>query len=162
MTNQFPGLARGPIDHEASSVINSIANEAITMGDLVQLDTSGPPSSELLPRIEVADTAQGSDSSYGVVVGGDADGIYGSGAAAVDDTTRAALAAGEAVVVVTQGRALARVTGTITIGDDLTQSATAGTLEPAAVGDSVFAKALQTTSTADIAAVDVQRGQNPA
>ena len=38
MTNLFPGLARGPIDHEASSVINTIANEAITMGDLVQLD----------------------------------------------------------------------------------------------------------------------------
>ncbi len=162
MTNQFPGLARGPIDHEASSVINSIANEAITMGDLVQLDTSGAPTSEILPRVEVADTGQGSDSSYGVVVGGDADGIYGSGAAAVDDTTRAALAAGEAVVVVTQGRCLARVTGTITIGGSLTQSATAGVLEPALAGDTVIAKALQTTTTADIAAVDIQRGQNPA
>lgn len=132
MTNQFPGLARGPIDHEASSVINATANEAITMGDLVQLDVSAVPTTEILPRVEVADTAQGSDSSYGIAVGGDADGIYAGGAAAADDTERAATAAGEAVVIVTQGRALARVTGSITIGDDLTQSATAGVLEPSA------------------------------
>ncbi len=156
MTNLYLGLARGPIDHEASSVINAIANEAITMGDLVQLDVSGPPTSELLPRIEVADGGQGL-TAYGIVVGGDADGIYGTGAAAVDDTTRAAIAAGEAVVVVTQGRCLARVSGTITIGDELTQDATAGALEAAVAGDIVIAKALQTTSTADIAAVDVQR-----
>ena len=162
MTNLYLGLARGPIDHEASSIINAIANEAITMGDLVQLDVSGPPTNELLPRVEVADSAQGSDSSYGIVVGGDADGVYGTGAAAAADINRAATAAGEAVVVVTQGRCLARVNGSITIGDDLTQDATAGALEPAGAGDSVFAKALQTSSGADIAAVDVQRGQNPA
>ncbi len=161
MTNQFPGLARGPIDHEASSVINAIANEAITMGDLVQLDVSGPPTTELLPRVEVADGGQGLV-AYGIAVGGDADGIYGSGAAAVDDTTRATLAAGEAVVVVTQGRCLARVSGTITIGDELTQDAVAGVLELAAIGDIIIAVALQSTTTADIAAVDVQRGQNPA
>ncbi len=156
MTNLYPGLARGPIDHEASSVINAIANEAITMGDLVQLDVSGPPTSEILPRVEVADGGQGLQ-AYGIAVGGDADGIYGSGIAAVDDTTRAATAAGEAVVVVTQGRCLARVSGTITIGDELTQDATAGALETAVSGDIVIAKAHQTTSTADIAAVDFQR-----
>ncbi len=106
MTNQFPGLARGPIDHEASSVINAIANEAITMGDLVQLDTSGPPTTEILPRVEVADGGQGLV-AYGIAVGGDADGIYGGGGAAADDAERATLAAGEAIVVVTQGRCLA-------------------------------------------------------
>ncbi len=157
MTNLFPGLARGPIDHEASSVINAVANEAITMGDLVQLDTSGPPSSEILPRVEVADGGQGLV-AYGIAIGGDADGIYGSGAAAADDTERAALAAGEAVVVLTQGRCLARVSGTITIGDELTQDAVAGTLELAAIGDIIIAIALQTSSGSDIAAVDVQRG----
>jgi len=157
MTNLFPGLARGPIDHEASSVINAVANEAITMGDLVQLDTSGPPASEILPRVEVADAGQGLV-AYGIAIGGDADGIYGSGGAAADDTERAALAAGEAVVVLTQGRCLARVSGSITIGDELTQDATAGALEIAAVGDIIIAVALQTSSGNDIAAVDVQRG----
>ncbi len=158
MTNLYPGLARGPIDHEASSVINVIANEAITMGDLVQLVAA--PTAELLPRAEVADSGQGDKSSYGIAIGGDADGIYGAGGAASDDTTRAATAAGEAVVVCTQGRCLARVSGTIAIGDSLTQDATAGVLELAAAGDSVIAKALQTSTGNDIAAVDVQRGQD--
>ena len=157
MTNLFPGLARGPIDDEASSVINTIANEAITMGDLVQLDVSGPPTTEILPRIEVADGGQGLV-AYGIAVGGDADGIYGAGGAAADDTERAATAAGEAVVVVTQGRCLARVSGTIAIGDELTQDATAGVLETAVAGDLVIAVALQASSGNDIAAVDVQRG----
>lgn len=158
MTNLFPGLARGPLDHEASSVINTITNEAITMGDLVQLDVSGPPSNEILPRIEVADGGQGLV-AYGIAVGGDADGIYGTGAAAAADVNRAALAAGEAVVVVTQGRCPARVSGTIAIGDELTQDATAGTLEKALTGDIVIAVALQASTGTDIAVVDVQRGQ---
>ena len=56
MTNLFVGLARGPIDHEASSVINSIANESIDMGAAVSLVAA--PTTELLPRVEVGD-AQG-------------------------------------------------------------------------------------------------------
>lgn len=153
MTNLFPGLARGPIDHEASSVINAIANEQIDMGNGVKLVTE--PSAEILPRVENGDT-QG-ESLYGVVVGGDADGIYGDGSASSDDTTRASLTGGEAVVVVTQGRALARVTGTITLGLKLTQSATVGVLEPALSGDEIIAVALKASTGSDISPVDIQR-----
>ena len=152
MTNLFPGLARGPIDHEASSVINSIANEAIDMGAAVSLVTE--PSSEILPRVENGD-AQG-EALYGIVVGGDTDGVYGTGADSVDDTTRAASVAGDAVVVVTQGRCLAKIDGTIVLSDPLTASA-AGGLEVAAAADEVIAIALQAASAGDIAAVDVQR-----
>ena len=157
MTNQFPGLARGPIDHNASSVINAIANNVITMGSILKLTTS-IVSTEILPRVEEA-TASGAF-SYGIAVGGDIDGIYGTGAAASSDLNRAANA-GEGVVVVTQGRCLARVDGTaaITIGAPLTSSATAGVLELAdAVGNRIIARALQDVpSGTDIIAVDVQR-----
>ena len=160
MTNQYPGLARGPIDHEASSVINVVANGAISMGDAVDLVT--PPTSELLPRVQTSDAIQG-DVTYGVAVGGDTDGIYGDGTAATDDSTSATNGAGLGVVVVTQGRCLARVDGStggaILIGSKLTQSATAGVLELAATGDEVLAVALQpSTGVADIIAVDIQRG----
>ena len=157
MTNLFPGLARGPIDHEASSVINAIANEQLDMGNTVKLVAA--PTSELLPRVENGDT-QG-EQLYGTIAGGDADGIYGDGAASTDDSTRATLTGAEvgksAVVVVTQGRTLARVTGTIAIGDKLTQSATVGVLEVALASDDVIAVALQASTGSDIAAVDIQR-----
>lgn len=157
MTNLFLGLARGPIDHEASSVINAIANEQIDMGNTVKL--VAPPALELLPRVENGDT-QG-EFIYGVVVGGDADGVYGDGAASVDDKTRAVLAnqpaAKSGVVVLTQGRGLARVTGTIALGDPLTQSATEGVLEVASASDVVIARALQPSTGSDIIAVDIQR-----
>ena len=157
MTNNFPGLARGPIDHEASSVINAIANEQIDMGNSVKL--VAPPSDELLPRVENGDS-QG-EPLYGIVAGGDADGIYGDGSASSDDTTRATLSgatpAQSAVVVVTQGRTLARVETGISIGDKLTQSAVVGQLEVAAASDEIIAVALQATTGNDIIAVDVQR-----
>jgi len=152
MTNLFPGLARGPIDHEASSVINSIANEAIDMGAAVSLVTE--PAAEILPRVEVGDS-QG-EALYGIVVGGDTDGVYGTGADSTDDSTRAASVAGDAVVVVTQGRCLAKIDGTIVLGDPLTAAA-AGGLEVAAAADEVIAIALQAAADGDIAAVDVQR-----
>jgi len=152
MTDLFVGLARGPIDHEASSVINSIANESIDMGAAVTL--VAPPSTELLPRVEVGD-AQG-EALYGIVVGGDVDGIFGDGSDSTDDTTRAANAAGQGVVVVTQGRTKAKIDGTIVLGDPLTASA-AGGLEVAAAADEVIAIALQAASAGDMAAVDVQR-----
>lgn len=157
MTNLFLGLARGPIEHEASSVINAIANEQIDMGNSVKL--IAPPSLELLPRVENGDT-QG-EFIYGIVVGGDADGIFGDGSASTDDLTRAVLAnqpaAKSSVVVLTQGRGLARVTGTIALGDPLTQSATEGVLEVATTGDIIIARALQASTGSDIIAVDVQR-----
>ena len=158
MTNQFQGLHRGPIDHNASSVINSIANEAITMGSVVTLVTP-IISSEILPRVEEGDAA--ADVGYGIAVGGDTDGIYGDGSAATDDSTRATASAGQGVVVVTQGRCPARVdaTAAIAIGAPLSASATAGVLELAdAATDVIIARALQViASGTDIIAVDVQR-----
>lgn len=160
LTNFFLGLARGPIDHEASSVINVVANGVISMGDAV--DIIGAPASELLPRVETSNAVQG-DVTYGVAVGGDTDGIYGDGTTATDDSTRATAGAGLGVVVVTQGRCLARVDGdtggAILVGSKLTQSAKAGVLELAATGDNVIAVALQpSTGADDIIAVDIQRG----
>ena len=130
------------------------------MGDAVDLTT--PPTVELLPRVQTSNAAQG-DVTYGVAVGGDTDGIYGDGTAATDDSTRATAGAGQGVVVVTQGRCLARVDGNtggaILVSSKLTQSAKAGVLELAATGDEVIAVALQGSIGADdIIAVDIQRG----
>ena len=170
MTNLFLGLARGPIDHEASSVINAIANEQIDMGNAVKLVAA--PSLELLPRVENGDT-QG-EFIYGIVVGGDADGIFGDGAASTDDLTRATLTgakpAESGVVVVTQGRCLARVSGAnqagaaaISVGDPLVSSDdTVGELFLGTAADTdeeVIARALQPVASGeiDIIAIDVQR-----
>jgi len=160
LANKYLGLARGPIDHNASSVINSIANEAIEMGSLVTL-VSPIISAELLPRVEEGDAA--TDVGYGIAVGGDTDGIYSTtGAPSNTDSTRATASAGQGVVVVTQGRCLARVDGgadEIFIGDPLSASGTSGILELAnAATDFIIARALQPSDFAtDIIAVDVQR-----
>ena len=160
MTNFYLGLSRGPIDHQSSSVINMIANEAVGMGSLTVL-LSTVQTAELLPRVEEADAA--TEVGYGIAVGGDADGIYSTtGAAPTDDTTRATSAAGQGIVVCTQGRCLARVDGNadaIVIGAPLSASATAGVLELAdAATDVIIARALQpSTGATDIIAVDVQR-----
>ena len=159
-TNRFLGLARGPIDHQSSSVINLIADAAIDMGSAVENVTT-IPSAELLPRVNTTNV-QG-DPLYGIVVGGDTDGIYGDGSASSDDSTRASAGAGQGVVVVTQGRCLARVSGdgsaVVAVGDELTQSATSGVLEFAAAVDHVIAIALNAVGAGDIdmIAVDVQR-----
>ena len=162
MTNFYLGLARGPIDHNASSVINVVADDAIEMGSVVILDTT-VESAELLPRVLEAPAVQGSK-GYGIAVGGDADGIYSTtGAASGTDGTKATTAATQGVVVVTQGRCLARVDstggGAVIVGSPLTISdTTTGTLELATSGDEVIALALQLgTTTTDIIAVDVQR-----
>ena len=160
MTNFYLGLARGPIDHQSSSVINVIANEAIEMGSVVTLVPT-IPADELLPRVEEGDAA--TDIGYGIAVGGDTDGIYSTtGAASGDASTLATESAGQGVVVVTQGRCLARVNGNadaIVIGDPLSCSATAGVLELAdGATDQIIARALQpSTGATDIIAVDVQR-----
>ena len=161
MTNQFLGLARGPIDHDASSVINVIANGPITMGSAVALVTT-IPSAEILPRVEETDNPT-VVRTYGIAVGGDTDGIYGDGSAASDDSTRATASAGQGVVVVTQGRCLARVDGStgvaIVIGSPLAASTTVGVLEVADTNSTnIIARALQaSTGSADIIAIDVQR-----
>lgn len=160
-TNRFKGLHRGPIDHKSSSVINQIANSAIDMGSVIAV-TSVIVSTEILPRVE-ENTSQGNALSYGIAVGGDADGIYGDGSASTDDLTRASTGAGQGVVVVTQGRCPARVSGdgasVVTVGTPLTQSAITGVLEAAGSGDVVIAFALNDVGAGDIdmIAVDVQR-----
>jgi len=160
-TNRFQGLARGPIDHKSSSVINQVSNAAIDMGSAVRLATS-IVSSETLPRVNNS-VVQG-DTLYGIAVGGDTDGSYGDGSASSDDSTRATNAAGQGVVIVTQGRCLARVSGdgasTVAIHTELTQSTTSGVLEAATTGDQVIAIALNIVGAGDIdmIAVDVQRG----
>jgi len=157
MVNFYSGLFRGPIDHNASSVINAVANDGIFVGESVELSTSTLPPSELLPRVE----SHGDMGFYGVAVGGDADGVY-----ADSDTPTAAneaASAGEGVVVVTQGRCLALVDGDggeILIGSPLT-IAMEKTLELAdASTDLVVARALQPLAAAsgiNLIAIDIQR-----
>jgi len=160
LANQFLGLGRGPIDHNASSVINVVANAAITMGSAVLLDTTIDPG-EILPRVEESTAPAITDDIYGIAVGGDTDGIYGNGAAATDDSTRATAGALQGVVVVTQGRCLARVDGTtaVAVGAPLGASTVAGVLELADDATQfIIARALQAVpSGTDVIAVDVQR-----
>jgi len=161
-TNRFTGLFRGPINHEASSVINSISNGSIDMGSVVELGAT-VLSSDILPRV-TSGVGLGGSNVYGVAVGGDTDGVYGDGSAAVDDTNRATNAAGQGVVVVTQGRCPARVGGAVggavAVGDKLTMSAVTGVLQKvSAAGQTVIAIALDAVLAADtdIIAVDIQR-----
>ncbi len=130
------------------------------MGSAVVLVTT-IPTTELLPRVEESDAS--GETAYGIAVGGDADGIYSTtGAIPTDDTTRATSGAGQGVVVVTQGRCLARVDGStagpILVGSKLAPTATAGVLELAISTDQIVAIALQPSAGAtDIIAVDVQK-----
>ena len=169
MTNQIPGLARGPIDHNASAVINVIANGQIDMGSSVKLHTT-IISSEILPRVEETDADD--DPGYGVAVGGDRDGVYGDGTKAGGVANRAANN-GEGVVVVTQGRCPARVlakdkAGTdaeILIGTALTAGQPGGgagdglLIVPEGSTETIIARALQPVAAGDndVIAVDIQR-----
>lgn len=172
--NEFPGLATGPFDHEASSVINVISNTPIDMGSVVDLVTTPLPEGELLPRVKES-TVEGSSLSYGIAVGGDADGIYGDGSQSTDDTTRATNGAGQGVKICTRGRCLARVTGsnaanvgvTIKIGDPLTSKGAVqnvfGELFIATLStETVIARALQgvTAGNQNISLVEVNKEGN--
>lgn len=164
-TNRFQGLARGPIDHQSSSVINSISNGAITMGSsvkLIDINLLNPVPAETLPRVAEVDANE--DVNYGIAVGGDIDGIYGDGSASTDDSTRASTGAGQGVVVVTQGRCLARVAGTPTVNvatalvahdtlDGVLTAATGG------ANEKIIARALRAVASGDVdmIPVDVQR-----
>jgi uncharacterized membrane protein len=162
LTNFYLGLARGPIDHQSSSVINVIANAAISMGSAVVVAAAA--SAELLPRVIENPGAAVTEDVYGIAVGGDTDGVYGTGVTGIGDpTTLATASAGQGVVVVTQGRCLARVESTlaIAIGDPLGSSnGGAGLLEKAVGTSKVIARALQPVAATPgfhIIAVDVQR-----
>ncbi len=157
MTNLYPGLARGTIGpRDAVTVINMIANEtnmemgAPIKGDLTVVTT------ELLPRADKTDTA--GEDIYGIIAGGDNDGIYGSGGASpADNTTKASLVVGAAIEVVTQGRTLARIAETTTVGAALASDGTDALVLADTVGDMIIARALQVGAAGDIIAVDVQR-----
>ena len=134
---------------------------AVKLKDLV----SPSLPSEILPRVEeltgITATHVVAQTTYGVVVGGDVDGIYGDGTTSTTNSTRAANA-GEAVVVVTQGRCLARVSGAggaVLIGSKLTTHDIDGELKLASADENVIAIALNIVAAADVdmIAVDVQR-----
>jgi len=162
-TNRFPGLASGPMDHKSSSIVNMISEEALDMGSAIQTILFIPSLPlEILHRVEEISGGQGSSRIYGIVVAGVIDGIYGNGSVSVDDSTRATNAAGQGVVILTQGRCLARVfggTGGISVGNKLTQSAVKGVLELGISPHTVNAMALQDVlaNDTDMIAVDVQR-----
>lgn len=145
------------------------------MGSAVRLHTTSLPASEILPRVEEAQL--NNLPVYGIAVGGDIDGIYGDGSNAGGEAIEAAVA-GEAVVVVTQGRALARVfaqdfgTNDIQVdpGDILILGSTIagqeGTLIPGKLDGGGFVSPIQVVAVAlqtipagslDIIAVDFQR-----
>jgi len=166
MTNFYPGLARGPVDHEASSVINAISTDSIEMGSAVVLQS--PATNEFLARVGQSPATAVTDELYGIAVGGDTDGIYGNGLALSLDTTLATNSADQGVVVVTQGRCLARVESTIgiNIGDPLGSSGAGAGNEGVLISTSgdatspVIARALQAVPAGagyHVIAVDVQR-----
>ncbi len=154
MANQYPGLARGPIDHNASAVINGVANSEIVMGQPVGVVPA--PANEKLPRIQQSPTIH-----YGIAVGGDTDGIYGNGFVSAIPQFLATASAGQGIVVVTKGRCLATVDATtsdINVGDPL-KVELGIVLVPADSTDEVIARALAsvTMGESDVIPVDVQR-----
>jgi len=188
--NEYTGLAEGVIDRKASSVINAINDDAcLVIGNVVRLsggskdgleginggtgtliwdedEESGPVGfieedpNLLLPGMRAVDTLGAN--AYGIVVGGDFDGIYKDGTLNSNDLAKGIAVAfkGDGVRVCTQGRCLAladgNVTGSINVGDDLMTSAKG--LVKALFGAPVIARALQATSQRNsIIAVDVQR-----
>lgn len=166
MTNFYSGLNRGPIDHKSSSVINSIASGATTMGSSVIV--TAPGSEETLPRVTEHPAISVLINVYGIAIGGDTDGIYGDGSKATTDENRATNAAGQGVVVCTQGRCLARVESTvaIAIGDPLGPSGAGAGNEGVLVNalteptSPVIAKALESLPASPgfhMIGVDVQR-----
>jgi hypothetical protein len=157
MTNLYPGLARGTIGpRNAVTVINIIANETnMEMGAPVKGDLT-VETTELLPRADKTDTA--GEILYGIITGGDNDGIYGTGGASpADNTTKATLVIGGALEVCLQGRCLARIAEATTVGAPLASDGTDALVLADTVGDMIIARALQIGAAGDIIAVDVQR-----
>ena len=144
MTDNYAGLFEGAAE-SAASVINAIADEAIEIGAPVIVVAAA--TGEVNPRVEP--TADGTLFISGVVVGGDANGIWVDGTLANDGN--AADAAGESVKVCTNGRCKVRVDGStggvnsnIAIGDPLSAGIDE-VAQRAVASDYVFARALQAT-----------------
>lgn len=134
------------------------------MGAAVRL--VAPIPGEILPRVRETILALTSKQFYGVVVGGDNDGVYVDN---LGDSTlplnQATIKAGEGIRICTRGRCIARVAtiqDAIQVGDPLAAEET-GLLEKALVGEFVAARALQSmplrTAEGDQAyiAIDVKR-----
>ncbi len=148
MTDKYTGLYDGASDASAM-VINAIADEAIVIGAPVIAVAAA--TGELSPRVEP--TTDGTLYIAGVVVGGDANGIFVDGTIANDGN--AADAAGDSVKVCTRGRCKVRVDGStggansnIAIGDPLSAAGTDEIAQRAVASDFVFGRALQTSTAA--------------
>jgi hypothetical protein len=145
MTDKYTGLYDGALPE--AIVINAIADEAIEIGSPVIAVAAG--TGELEARVEP--TTDGTLWIRGVVVGGDANGIWVDGTTTNDGS--AASAAGQAVKVCTRGRCKVRVDGStggansnIAIGDPLSAGGTDGVAQRAQTSDTIFARALQTST----------------
>ena len=148
MADNYPGLANGPVGDDAITV-NYIANEAIEIGAPVIAIAAA--TGEILPRVEPSSV--GTSTVVGVVVGGDAEGIWDDGTVANDGN--AAAAAGDTVRVCTKGRCKVRVNGSsgganssIALGDALAIGAADEIAQRAQTSDFIFGRALQTSSGA--------------
>lgn len=157
-TNNLPGLSRGPFNPEASTIINMTAGVVIDVGDAIT-NTTTPTTDEILPRVILP--ASDGDFVYGVVVGGDADGIY---SLTSDTDSKAADVVGQTVTVCTQGIVLAKVsnTATLAVNTPLTSATTDGVLHAAdAADDEIIGRLLQASTNAadgyDLCLVDIQR-----
>jgi len=175
--NHFTGLWQGPIDNNASSVINAVANledpnRWISIGDA--LFVKAPTTNELLPNVFYVNSAANSLKFIGIAVGGDVKGTYGEagdsvGKNFIDNVDTIATDEQLGVRVCTQGRCIARVVtngiGDINIGDSLTPTGgPEGALRLSTLtGDNLVARALQIALQGEpggadqYIAVDVQR-----
>ena len=167
--NKYLGLARGPIDNNASTIVNAICgDENLAIGDNVRIlplgtGTGFTQSDDLLPRVGKVDEFGGG--GYGVVVGGDFEGVYSDGVIDTADLSSGIIVSffGDGVTLCIQGRCLALANGALTnpieIGDTLTPSPTG--LADGLNGNQIFARALESTSVANsIIPVDIQREGN--
>lgn len=170
--NAYLGLWEGPIDNKASSVINAIVdpNSTIELTIGFPVFIKSPPSSQLLPVVDEIINISQIPLFYGILVGGDAKGIYpraGDGFFPLQTPDNPVIAfPGQGVRVCTQGRCVAQVVAIISeinVGDPLTVIASSVSLGVATSSDLVVARALQFVAKKtsfvreSYAAVDVQR-----
>ena len=178
--NLYPGLADGPINNDATSVINAIVgDDFLIIGEVVRVLRLGTTdgftrASDLLPRVGIPSSA--GDPAYGVVVGGNKKGTYHEGIEPTDEENASQLGilAGlitDGVKVCTKGMCLAEIVNRagipLNIGDPLTSDrggGVFGAFKLATSGDFVLARLLQPIDSGTapspaqrIAAVDVQR-----
>lgn len=178
LSNQYLGLGVGPIENQASTIVNAICGDAsLKIGDVVRLLPQGTgvgftQPEDLLPRVGIVNSF--GIEGYGIVVGGDVGGEYSDGVINLDSNNLAlgiiAAFFGEGVTVCTQGRCLALVDGTVSgainVGDGLIPTPT-GLVKSTVFDNRIITRALQPTAKANsIIAVDVKReggfSKNPA